>query len=101
VNCGDGGGGRSQRDLEYSVEHAVGQFVLSKSTVRELTESLTQAYEALRTRELRGEAVAYLFIDTVYAPLRRWGNKTGVLCGWALGEDGRKVLLSLSTATRH
>src|SRR4029077_19659137 len=40
----------------------------------------------------------YLFIDTVYEPLRRWGQKTGVLCVWAIGEDGRKVWLSLSTA---
>jgi putative transposase len=43
--------------------------------------------------------VAYLFIDTVDEPLRRWGQKTGVLCVWAICEDGRKVLPSLSTAT--
>jgi putative transposase len=91
-------GGMSQRDIEYSLEKAVGQFVLSKSTVSELTDSLTQEYEAFRTRDLSGEAVAYLFIDTVYEPLRRWGNKTGVLCVWAICEDGRKVLLSLATA---
>ncbi len=42
--------------------------------------------------------MAYLFMDAVYEPLRRWGSKTGVLCGWALGVDGRKVLLTLSTA---
>ena len=35
-----------------------------------------------------------LLFDTVYEPLRRWGQKTGVLCVWAIGEDGRKVLLS-------
>jgi putative transposase len=91
-------GGMSQRDIEYSLEKALGQFVLSKSTVSDLTESLTQEYEAFRTRDLSGEGVAYLFIDTVYEPLRRWGNKTGVLCVWAICEDGRKVLLSLSTA---
>ncbi len=90
-------GGMSPRDIEYSLENALGQFVLSKSTVSELTDSLTQEYEAFRTRELSGEAVAYLFIDTVCEPLRRWGNKTGVLCVWAICEDGRKVLLSLST----
>ena len=32
-------GGLSQRDIEYSLEQARGQFVLSKSTVSELTES--------------------------------------------------------------
>ena len=90
-------GGMSQRDIEYSLEKAVGQFVLSKSAVSELSESLTEEYEAFRMRDLSGEAVAYLFIDTVYEPLRRWGNKTGVLCVWAICEDGRKVLLSLST----
>jgi transposase-like protein len=87
----------SQRDIEYSLESALGQFILSKSTVSELSDSLSQEYEAWRTRDLSTEAVAYLFIDTVYEPWRRWGQKTGVLCVWAIGEDGRKVLLSLST----
>jgi hypothetical protein len=36
----------------------VGPCVLAKSTVRELTETLRQEYEALRTRELSQEAVA-------------------------------------------
>jgi putative transposase len=75
----------------------LGQFVLSKSTVSQLSETLSEEYEVFRTRELSHEPVAYLFIDTVYEPLRRWGNKTGVLCVWAICEDGRKVLLSLST----
>jgi putative transposase len=90
-------GGMSQRDIEYSLESALGQFVLSKSTVSELTDTLTEEYEAWRMRDLSQEPVAYLFIDTVYEPLRRWGQKTGVLCVWAICEDGRKVLLSLST----
>ncbi len=89
-------GGMSQRDIEYGLEQAVGQFVLSKSTVSDIAESLTEEYEASRTRDLSQEPVAYLFIDTVYEPLRRWGQKTGVLCVWAICEDGRKVLLSLS-----
>jgi putative transposase len=91
-------GGMSQRDIEYGLEQAVGQFVLSKSAVSNIAESLAEEYEAFRTRDLRQEPVAYLFIDTVYEPLRRWGQKTGVLCVWAICEDGRKVLLSLSTA---
>jgi transposase-like protein len=90
-------GGMSQRDIESSLESALGQFVLSKSTVSELTDTLSEEYEAWRTRDLSQDPVAYLFIDTVYEPLRRWGQKTGVLCVWAICEDGRKVLLSLST----
>jgi transposase-like protein len=91
-------GGLSQRDIAYSLEKALGQFVLSKSTVRELTDKLTQEYEAVRARDLSGYEVAYLLMDAVYEPLRRWGSKTGVLCVWAICVEGRKVLVSLSTA---
>jgi len=91
-------GGMSQRDIEQGLEKAVGHFLLSQSTISEIAESLADEYEAFRSRDLRQEPVAYLFIDTVYEPLRRWGQKTGVLCVWAICEDGRKVLLSLSTA---
>jgi len=91
-------GGLSQRDIEYSLEKALGHFVLSKSTVSELTDSLSREYEAFRTRDLSGYEVAYLFMDAVYEPLRRWGSKTGGGCVWAICVDGRKVLLTLSTA---
>jgi transposase-like protein len=91
-------GGLSQRDIEYGLEKALGQFVLSKSAVSELTDTLTQEYEAVRTRDLSGYEVAYLFMDVVYEPLRRGGSRTGVFCVWALCVDGRKVLLTLSTA---
>jgi putative transposase len=89
-------GGMSQRDIEAALEKALGQFVLSKSAISTMTDTLSQEYEAFRTRDLSGYDVAYLFIDTVYEPLRRWGSKTGVLCVWGICVDGRKVLLSLS-----
>jgi putative transposase len=91
-------GGLSQRDIEYSLEKALGQFVLSKGAVSEITATLTQEYEACRSRDLSGSEVAYLFMDAAYEPLRRWGSKTGVFCVWAICVDGRKVLLTLSTA---
>jgi putative transposase len=90
-------GGMSQRDIAYSLESALGHFVLGKSTVSDLSSTLSEEYEAWRTRDLSPETVTYLFIDTVYEPLRRWGQKTGILCVWAICEDGRKVLVSLST----
>jgi transposase-like protein len=90
-------GGMSQRDIEMALEKALGQFVLSKSAISTLTDTLSQEYEAFRTRDLRGYDVAYLFVDTVYEPLRRWGSKTGVLCGWGICVDGRQVLLTLAT----
>ena len=75
-------GGMSQRDIEYGLEQAVGQFVVSKSTVSEMAESLTEEYETFRTQDVSHEPVAYLFIDTVYEPLRRWGQKRAIsVCG--------------------
>jgi transposase-like protein len=72
---------------------------LSQSTVSDLAQSLAAESEALRTRDLRQAPVASLFMDTVDDPLRRWGQKTGVLWVWAIWEDGRKGVLSLSPAT--
>ncbi len=73
----------------------------SQRAVRELSESLSEEEEAFRRRALRGEAVAYLCMDTGDEPLRRWGNKPGVRWVWAIGDEGRKVLLRLSTTTRE
>ena len=94
-------GDMSPRDIEQSLEQAVGQFVLSKSTVSELTDSLTQEYEAVGTRDLSGDEVAYLFIAALSEPLRRGGSKPGVRWVWAICVDGRKGRLTLSTATRE
>jgi transposase-like protein len=88
----------SQRDIEAGLEKALGHFLLSKSAISELTATLTQEYEAFRSRDLSGYEVASLCMDAGYEPLRRWGSKLGVFCVWAICVDGRKVLLSLSTA---
>src|SRR5499433_3169358 len=66
-------GGMSQRDIEQGLESAVGHVLLSQRTVSDIAASLAEDYEAFRTRELRQELVAYLFIDMGYEPLRRWG----------------------------
>jgi transposase-like protein len=91
-------GGMAQHDIEAAWEKALGQFVLSKSAISPMTDTLRQEYEAFRTRDLQGDDVAYLCIDTVYDPLRRWGSKTGVMGVWGVCVDGRKGLLTLSTA---
>jgi transposase-like protein len=76
----------------------LGQFVVSKSAVSDMTERLSHEYEAFRSRDLSGFEIAYLFIDTIDEPLRRWGSKTGVLGVWGICVDGRKVLRTRSTA---
>jgi putative transposase len=90
--------GMSTRDVEQALDAALGGFVLSKSSVSEITEELTAEYDAFRSRDLSSFDVAYLFLDTVYEPLRRYGCRTGVLCCWAYLTDGRKVLVDLTTA---
>ena len=94
-------GGMAQRASEYRVETAGGQCVLSKRRGRERTDRRTQEDQAVRTRELSAEGGASLCIAPGYEPLRRWGNKTGVLGGWALCAEGRQGWWSLSTATRE
>jgi transposase-like protein len=91
-------GGMSQRDMEEGGEEAGGHLLLSKRTVSDIAESLAAEYEGLRTRDLRQEPGASLCIETGYAPLRRGGQKPGVLWVWAICEEGRKGLLSRSTA---
>jgi hypothetical protein len=65
----------SQRDMESALEKALGQCVVSQHAVSDMTDRLPHAYEAFRTRDLSGFDLAYLFMDTVYEPLRRWGKK--------------------------
>jgi hypothetical protein len=43
----------------------LGQFVVSKSAVSDMPDRLSHAYEALRTRDLSGFDIAYVFMDTV------------------------------------
>src|SRR5258708_2280743 len=102
--------------LEGQMEGQNGEELLSLlvrlSTERILQEALEHEQAATLGRgryEVRGERSGYRNgyengtlktaegVLRVYEPLRRWGNKTGVLCVWAICEDGRKVLLSLST----
>jgi transposase-like protein len=47
-------GGMSQRDLAAALEKTLEQVVLSQSSISTITDTLSQAYEALRTRALRG-----------------------------------------------
>jgi transposase-like protein len=94
-------GGMSQRDIEPGLEKAGGHLLVSQSTGSAIAERWAEEYEAFRTRGLHEEPGADLLIATVSEPLRRWGQKPGVRCVGAICEEGRKGLLSLSTANRE
>ena len=84
-------GGMSQRAMERALEKALGQLVVSKSAVSAMTDRLTHAYEACRSRDRSGFDLASLLLETVSEPLRRWGRKTGLLGVWGICVDGRNV----------
>ena len=90
--------GMSTRDIEQAVEDALGEFVVSKSTVSRMCESLSEDYKRFKARDLSGYDVAYLFVDAVYEPLRRHGTRSGVMCCWAICSNGSRVLLDLTLA---
>lgn len=79
-------GGRSQRDLDYGLEKALGQVVLSTSPVREVTETVRQECEACQPRDCRGDEVADLLMEAGFEPLRRCGRRMGVR--WGGGDRG-------------
>lgn len=93
--------GMSTRDVESALEKSLGGFVLSRNSVSTLTADLLEEYERFRTRDLAGYDVAYLFLDTVYEPLRRYGTKTGVLCCWAYLTNGSKMLVDMSLSNQE
>lgn len=91
--------GLSVRDVEEAMSAATGSFVLSDTAVSEVTEHLFSQYEAFRSQDLDCFDIAYLFIDAVYEPLRRYGARSAVLCAWGISTQGNRVLLNLATGS--
>ena len=79
--------GLSVRDVEEAMMSATGAFVLSDTSVSQVTEKLYEQYEAFRKRDLSGYRVEYLLVDAVYESLRRYGCKQAVLCCWGICTD--------------
>ena len=89
--------GLSVRDIESSLERAIGTFVLSDTSVSEISGQLYTQYEQFRQRRFEDHEIAYVFIDAVYEPLKRYGCKTAILCTWGQLFDGSCILLDLRT----
>lgn len=90
--------GLSDRDVEEALSRSLGGFIVSKSKASQITDELYADYERFKERDLSGFDVAYLFIDAVYEPLRRYGSRTGIMCCWAYLGDGSRVLLDMTTS---
>lgn len=93
--------GLSTRDIEDAFRDATGHCLLSRTGVSAVTEVLHKEYEAFAQRDLSGFPVVYLFLDAIYEPLRRAGIREGILCAWAVTNDGSKVLLHMTLGNKE
>ena len=94
--------GLSTRDVEGMFAEALGQQVLSRSSVSRLTARLQKDFDAWRKRDLSQLKVVYLFLDAIYLALRQGTEeKEGVLCAYGILENGKKVLLHLALGSRE
>jgi transposase-like protein len=69
----------STREVEDAFRDATGELLISKSTASEITDRLWADYQAFIARDLSDVAVEYLFVDVVFASLRRHGAKEALL----------------------
>jgi putative transposase len=93
--------GLSTRDVEDCFRDATGALLISKSAVSEITDQLWEHFQAFRERDLSDLDVQYMFLDSVYESLRRYGAKEGILAAWCITADGRKVLLHLAVGNKE
>jgi len=93
--------GLSTRDIEDTFTDEVGNKLLSKSAVSDITEVLWQQYEAFATRDLSGIELAYLFMDGVAERLNPGERREAVLFAWAIDVEGNKHLLHLAPGTKE
>jgi len=94
--------GLSTRDVENMFIQTLGERLLSKSSVSRLTHRLQRDFDIWRKRDLSGLRVLYLFLDATYLALRQGTKeKEGVLCAYAILENGKKVLLHLALGSRE
>ena len=94
--------GLSTRDIENMFIQTIGQRILSRSSVSRVTRCLQKDFDTWRKRDLAELKVLYLFLDAVYLALRQGTReKEGVLCAYAILENGKKVLLHLALGSRE
>ena len=94
--------GLSVRDVEALLAEALGERVVSKSTVSRICEQTRERYQAWCKRRLDEHDVVYCFLDAIHLKLRPEDKPAeGVLCAWGLTLEGQKVLLGLQLGSRE
>lgn len=81
---------------------ATGGQLVSKSAVSELSRIWEEDFQRWRSRDLSELEPLYLFLDAFYLPLRSGTEEQeGVLCAYAIGRSGQKVLVHLALGCRE
>ncbi len=94
--------GLSVRDVEALLEEALGEHVVSKSTVARICQDTRERYRAWSERDLSGHDLVYCYLDAIYLKLRPDDEPAeGVLVAWGLTLEGQKVLLGLQLGSRE
>ena len=93
--------GLSTRDIEDAFTDERGRRLLSRAAVSEITERLWAEYAAFSKRDLSEHAIAYLYVDGIAERLRPGQKREAVLAAWAIGVDGREVLLALMAGSKE
>src|SRR5215217_9464326 len=94
--------GLSVRDVEALLEEALGEQVVSKSTVARVCQDTRERYRAWCERRLDEHDLVYCYLDAIYLKLRPDDEPAeGVLVAWGLTLEGTKVLLGLQLGSRE
>lgn len=93
--------GLSTRDVEDCFKDEAGNPMISRTAVSEITDQLWEDFQQFCARDLSEVDLQYLFVDSVYESLRRYGAKEGVLVAWGTTTDGRKQLLHLAVGNKE
>jgi len=94
--------GLSVRDVEDLLEEALGEQVVSKSTVARICQDTRARYRTWCERDLSAHDLVYCYLDAIYLKLRFDDEPAeGVLVAWGLTLEGQKVLLGLQLGSRE
>ncbi|WP_447974407.1 transposase [Nitrospira sp. Kam-Ns4a] len=94
--------GLSQADVEALFLETVGDRVISRTGVSELSRQLQADFEAWPRRDLSALKVVSLGLDAIYLAVRQGTDEQeGVLCAYGILESGQQVLLSLALGSRE
>lgn len=93
-------GGTNTRRVKLALRPLLHDAPLSKSAVSRLVGTVKEFFDTWRTRSVKAERLAYLYLDAIWVPMRVAGrvSRLPVLVALGVRVTGHKVLLALTAA---